>query len=96
MFVVSSLIVFAFHPKLNLDPAVIQKNFGDSYKKLTTTDDMSNDHMECINIKLVNQLKGCAINASQRKCKNAVAPMFCVELKFVADCQLSWFKKKFK
>ena len=47
--------------------------------------------MEWINTKLVKQLKDCTINVSQRKCKNAIAQTFCVELKFVADCLLSWF-----
>ena len=49
-----------------------------------------------MNIKLVKQLKDCTINVSQIKCKNAVAQMFCVELKFAADYLLSWFNKKFK
>ena len=52
--------------------------------------------MEYINIKLVKQLKDCTINVSQRNYKNAVAQMFCVKSKFVADCLLSWFNKKFK
>ena len=52
--------------------------------------------MECINVKLVKQLKNCAINNIQKKCKNTAAQMFCVKLKFFADCLLSWFNKKFK
>lgn len=52
--------------------------------------------MECINIKLIKQLKDCAINVSQRKCKNVFAEIFRVELKCVADCSLSSFKNKFK
>ena len=52
--------------------------------------------MECINVKLVSQLKDYAIWVTQNKCKDAVAQMFCVELKFVANCFLMWFNKKFK
>ena len=46
-------------------------------------------------MKLVKQLKDCAIYVRQRNCKNAVAQMFFVELKFVADCLLSWFNENF-
>ena len=96
MFVVPYVIVFAFHPKLNLDCVILQRSFGHSYKKLTTINYWTNDQMEYMNIKLVKQLKDCTINVSQIKCKNAVAQMFCVELKFAADYLLSWFNKKFK
>ena len=93
---ISYIIVFAFHPKLNFDHLVVQRIFKHSYKKLTTIDYLTNDQMECLNIKLVKQLKYCTNNVSQRKYKNAVAQMFCAENKFVADCLLSWFNKKFE
>ena len=65
-------------------------------KKLTSIDYLTNDQMQFVNIKLIKQLKDCAIHVSQRKCKNAVAQMFCIKSKFVADCLLSWFNKKLK
>ena len=96
MFVVSYTIVFAFHSKLNLNRVVLQTSFGHSYKKLTTIIYFTNDQMEFVNIKLIKQLKDCAIHVSQRKCRNTAAQMFCIELKFVTDCLLPWFNKKFK
>ena len=54
MFVISYVIVFAFPPTFNLDHIVVQRSFGHSYKKLTTINYLTNDQMECINIKLVN------------------------------------------
>ena len=96
MFVVSYVIVFDFHPKLNLDRVIFQRSFGHSLKKLTTIYYLSNDQMECIDVKLVKKLKDCAICVSQKCCKNAVAQMFSVELKFVADCLLTWFNEKFR
>ena len=74
---------------------VVQRSFGHSYKKSTTIDYFTNDQMKCINMKLVKQLKDCAIYVRQRNCKNAVAQMFFVELKFVADYLLSWFNENF-
>ena len=64
IFVVSYVIVFAFYPKLNLDCTVVKRSFGHSYKKFTTIEYLSNDQMECLNIKLMKQLKNCAINVS--------------------------------
>ena len=49
-----------------------------------------------VNKDLINQLKGCAINAYERKCENAVAQMFAFHLKFVSNCLLKWFNRKFK
>ena len=96
MFVVSYVIVFAFYPKLNLDCVIFQRSFGHSLKKLTTIDYLNNDHMECIEVKLVRQLKDCTICVSQKLCKNKGAQMFTVELRFVADYFLTWFNKKFR
>ena len=96
MFAVFYVIVFAFYPKLNLDCVIVQRSFGQSPKNLTTIDYLNNDHMECIDVKLVKQSKDCAICVSQKHCKNTVAQMFTVELKFVADCLLTWFNKKFR
>ena len=67
MFVVSYVIVFVFHPKLNLDCVIAQRNFGHSLKNLTTIDYLTSHQMECVNVKLVKQLKDCAICVSQKK-----------------------------
>ena len=42
------------------------------------------------------QLKDCAVSVSERKCKNAVAQMFAIELKFASHFLLKWFNRKFK
>ena len=64
MFLVSYVIVFTFLPKLNLHCRTVQRSFGHSLKKLTTIDYLASDQMECINVKLVKQLKDCAICVS--------------------------------
>ena len=89
------MIVFVFHTKLNLDRVIVQRSFRHSLKKLTTINYLINDQMECTYIKLVEKLKDCAICISQKCSKNAVAQMFIVKLKYVADCLLKWFNKKF-
>ena len=73
---------------LNLDRVIVQRSFEHSLKKLTTIDYLTNDQMECIDVKLVKQLKGCAICVSQTRCKNAVTQMFSVDIEFVVHCPL--------
>ena len=94
MLIVSYVIVFAFHRKLNFNHVIVQRSFMHSFKKLTTIDHLTSDQMECIYVKLVNQLKDYTICVSQKSCKNSVSQMFCVELKFVADRLLRWFNRK--
>ena len=76
-FVVSYTLIFAFHPKLDLNRILVQRSFGYPLLKLATVDYLTEDQ---------NQLKACAINVSERRCKIAVAQMFAVKLKFASNC----------
>ena len=96
MFVVSYTLIFAFYPKLNLNRVVVQRRFGHPLLKLATIDYLTRDQLEFVNKDLVQQLKDCVISVSERKCKNTVAQMFPVELKFASNCFLKWFNRKFK
>ena len=42
MFVVSYVIILAFHPKLKMDRVIIQRSFGHSLEQLTTIDYLTN------------------------------------------------------
>ena len=50
--------------------------------------------MSFVNIKLIKQLKDSAFEVSRKKCKNAIAQMFSIELCLVKQAILSWFNKK--
>ena len=67
MFVVSYVIVFAFHPKLKMDRVIIQRSFGHSLEQLTTIDYLTNDQMSLVDIKLIKQLKDSALELSRKK-----------------------------
>ena len=95
-FVVSYMLMSAFHPKLNLNLVIIQRSFGQSLLKLATVDYLTEDQPNFVHKDLIKQLKDCAINVSERRCKNAVAQMFAVKLKFAPNCLLKWFNRKFK
>ena len=96
MFAVSYTLMFAFHPKLNLNRVILQRSLGHSLSKLATVDYLNDDKLKFVDKDSINQLKDCAINVSERRCKSAVAQMFAVELRFPSNCLLKWFNRKFK
>ena len=73
MFVVSYVIIVAFHPKLKMDRVIIQRSFGHSLEKLTTIDYLTNDQMCFVDVNLIKQLKDSALNVHRKKCKNMIA-----------------------
>ena len=54
---------------------------------------LAEDQLKFVDKNLISQLKDCVINVSERRCKNAVAQMLDVELKFLLNCLLKWFNK---
>ena len=91
MFVVSYVLILAFHPKSKINRVIIQRSFGYFLEQLTTINYLTNDQTPFVNINLIKQLKDCALEVSRKKCKNALAQMFSVELYLVKQAVLSCF-----
>ena len=91
MFIVLYVTLIAFHQKLKMNRVIIQRSFGHSLEQLTTINYLTNDQMPFVNINLIKQLKDCALEVSRKKCKNALAQMFSVELYLVKQAVLSCF-----
>ena len=96
MFVVSYVMLLAFRPKLKMNRVIIQRSFGHTLEQPTTINYSTNDQIPFVNINLIEQLKDCALEVSQKKCKNALAQMFSVELCLVQQPVLSCLNKKIK
>ena len=64
MFVVSYVIILAFHPKLKMNRVIIQRSFGHLFEQLTTINYLTNGQMPFVNINLIKQLKDCALEVS--------------------------------
>ena len=88
MFVVSYVLIAAFHPALilnlnpfilNLNRIIIQRTYAHSLRQVTTLDYLSEDQMKFIDLQILNQLNDIAIDGSKRKCKNTMGQMFCNE-----------------
>ena len=83
MFVVSYVMIVAFHPDLKLDKIIIQRSYVHAIEQLTSLEYFSQDQIKCINKDLAIQLKDIAFEVSKRKCKKTMGQMFCVECALV-------------
>ena len=93
---VSYVIIFAFHPDLDLKRVIIERSFGYSLEKLTTIDYLTTDQLKYKDLTTLKQLRDCAISVASKKNKIAISEMFSTELKFASDCLINWFNLKFK
>ena len=79
-----------------MDRVIIQRGFEHSLEKLAKIDYLTNDQMSFVDVNLIKQLKDSALNVHGKKCKNAIAQMFLIELSLVKKTILSWFNQKIK
>ena len=96
MFVVSFVMIVAFHPALKLDRVIIYRSFEHSIEQLTTLDYFSREQITFLEPHLINVLKDMALQVSKRKCKNSVGKMLSIESALVKKTLLKWFDAKFK
>ena len=96
MFVMSSVLIVAFHPHWKPRKIVVQRSYLHTLQQLTTLHYLTNDQMKCIDVKLVTKLKHTAQEVNRRKCKNALGQMFSVEIALIKSTLLEWFNKKNK
>ena len=98
MFVVSYVLIVAFHLHLNIKKIVVQRSCGHSINQLTTIDYLFDDQMKYVGVKLVKLLNDIAQEVSQQKKKsqNALGQMFYIATAFVKKALLHWFEMKTK
>ena len=85
MFVVSYSLIFAFHPKLNLNSVVVQRSFGHSLLKLSAIDYLTGDQLEFVDKDLVQQLKQCAISVFGKKVQKCRRSDVCRQIKICLE-----------
>ena len=89
MFVVSYVMIVAFHPELKL-------RYAHSIEQLTSLNYFTQEKINFIDHILLKMLKDMAFDVSERKCKNSMGQMFCTESALVKKTIIKWFNKKFK
>ena len=93
---VSYVIIFAFHPDLEMKRIITERGFGHSIEKLTTIDYLTAEQLKYKDTTTLTQLRDCAISVANKKNKIAISEMFSTELKFASDCLINWFNSKYK
>ena len=82
MFVVSYVMIAAFHPQLKLNHMVIQRTYGHSIEQLTSLNYFTQEQINFVDHTLLKMLKDMACDVYKRKCKNSMGHMFCIESAF--------------
>ena len=93
---VSYVIIFAFHPDLDLKRVIIERTFGHSLEKLTAIDYLTTEQLKYKDLTTLKQLRDCSISVASKKNKIAISEMFSTELKFASHCLIKWFNLKLK
>ena len=96
LFLVSYVMIVAFHPQLKLDRIIIQRSFERSNKQLTSLDYFTREQITYIDQSLIKMLKDMAFEVAKRRCKNSIGKMFSIESALVKKTLLRWFNQKFK
>ena len=96
MFVVPYVIIFAFHPELDVDRIIIERSFGHSEHSLTSLNYLTIDQLQYKDNKTLLQLRDRGLNVAKKKNNLAAAEMFSTEIKFAGDCLIKWFNKKYR
>ena len=96
MFVVSYVIIVAFHPELKMKKIVCERSYGHNLKKLNTIDYLSEDQIKFCQPTTIKQLRDAAHLVSLRKCKKAMSQMLTIEMFLLKETLGAWFAKKIK
>ena len=96
IFIVSYVLIVAFHPALNIKRIIIQRSYAHSLEQLTNLNYFSEDQMKFIDFEIIKQLKDIAIDVSKRKCKNTMGQIFCLKCALVKKTLLDLFNKKYR
>ena len=94
MFVMSYVMIVAFHPHFNFERILIQRSVSHTKEELTSVNYLTREQFDFKTPELVKQLYGQALHVSKRTTKNALSKMFGIELGFVKKTLLAWFNKK--
>ena len=79
MFVVSHVMIVAFHPKLDLDRIIIQRSFAHSIEQLTTLDYFTREQLFFVDSILIKLLKDMALKSAKENVK--IVFIKCFQLK---------------
>ena len=86
MFAIPYVIIFAFHPELDIDRVVIERSVGHLREKLTSLDYLTCEQLEFKDRATLLQLRDCALAVASKSKKDAFFRNFFYRAKVC--CQL--------
>ena len=96
MFVVSYVMIVAFHPALHLDRIIIYRSFAHTLEQLSNIEYLSLEQIGFVDSHLIHMLKDAASELSKQKWKNILGQMFSIESALVKKTLLKCFNLKYK
>ena len=90
------MIIFACHPRLQIDKIIFERGFGQSFEKLADISYLSANMLHYFDPVTAEQLKDCAIRVSLEKEKYTISELCSTKLKFASEFLIKWFNKKYK
>ena len=76
MFVVSHVMIVAFHPELKLNHIIKQRSYAHSTEQLTSLNYFTQEQIKFLDNDLIKMLKDMVFDVSKRKCKNTMGKCF--------------------
>ena len=80
MYAVSYVIIFAFHPDLQLNYVIVERSFDHSREQLCSLNYLTSEQLKFKNLTTLKQLRDCALTVSTKTKKIAISKMFTTEL----------------
>ena len=96
MFVVSYVIIVAFHAHLKLNRIIVNGSFAHDFEQLTSINYFSREEIRFTCQYLINMLKDYSTQVFKKKNKKNMGEMFSVEAALLKKTLLKWFNAKFK
>ena len=96
MFVVSYVVIVAFHPHLELNRIIVNRSFAHGLEQLASIDYFSREQIMFAKQYLLNMMRDYAKLVAKKKCKNSMGEMFLVEIALLKKTLLKWFNTKYK
>ena len=94
MFVMSYVIIVAFHPHFNFDRIIVQRSICHLKEEMTSVNYLSREQFEFRHPELIKQLYDQAIRVLKKISDNELAIMFNIELAFLKKLYLNGLIKK--
>ena len=96
MYVISYCLVFAFHPKLDIERILVYRILQQNQQQLFDSSHLKLKMLQFVDSVTLNKFKDKGLKVYGKKSSFALSEMSSVELKFTIDLLLKWFYSLYK